>query len=242
MQTLSPIQTRKSPFNRWNLIQLNRRDEDPIVDRLLDNPEDPLFLEAKKLLSLKVKRNYIEACLLATNDFDEIEELLEIPADVIEIFKLVFFDIEGFDRLDKLDLLSQCKDPEEAAMKTWALTQGMDFLNWRLGKSPKISPVEALEKVFLDCYFKSREAFYSNNSSQEEKETIRWVKLSMDAARLVKSWVVDSSAAMQDIELALKSVNPTFSTFDDLAKDEEGLTLNITTPEAIFPDLKKNEE
>lgn len=189
-----------------------------------------------------MKRSYIEACLLATDDCEEIGELLEINPEVIDLFKSLFFDLEGFDRLDKLDLISQSSDKQDATLKTWALTQGLDFLYWRLGKVPNVSPIDGLEKIFLDCYFRSREAFYTDSSDKNSPEVVKWVKLSMDAARLVKSWKIDSNAAMKDIKLALTSINPEFGSFDDIAKEEEGLELNIVSPESIFPGLNQESE
>lgn len=225
------------PDKRWQLLRDEKKGEDPLVDSFLAGSVSPAFYEATRLRSRPLKKSYVEACLLATSDVYEISSLLEIPEEVLEMYRLFFFDLTGFDHLDKLELLSSCDEPNEYTLKTWALTQGLDFLTWRLGKNSKISPVEGLEGLFRDCLFKSKEALYAKNSEIASKESVKWVKLSMDAARLVKMWVTDSNAAMKDIELALKTVNPEFGTFDEIAREEEGLTLNIQSVETIFPGL-----
>jgi hypothetical protein len=112
--------------------------------------------------------------------------------------------------------LLDVSDRAEAALKLWALSQGLTFIAWRMGRQVQVSPVEGLQDLFTTCIYKAKEAIFSGNVSEASKESTKWVKLSMDIARLLKIWVMDSAAAKKDIELALQEVVPDFEGLDSL--------------------------
>ena len=128
----------------------------------------------------------------------------------------------GWDRLSKIEHIDRVKKEgrdwttNEALMKMWTLTQGLDFLAWRLGKRVSISPVEGLVDLFSTCMFKSKEAMFNPSVSDTSRESTKWVKLSTDIARLLKLWVMDSSAARRDLEIAIREVVPEFGSLDAL--------------------------
>jgi hypothetical protein len=201
----------------------------PYVDRLLEDKEGreyKLYLEAKVLNGSKLKKSYIEACMLASTDLPKIAGLLEIPLPVIEVYSKIFYDVAGLDRLSKLELVEICRDRDETNLKLWALSLGLDFIAWRLGYYTSISPVEGLNEMFSTCIFKSKEAMFNKNDSGASIESTKWVKLSIDIARLLKVWVIDSEGAKADLELALKEVMPNFKSIDDL--EDFGDSLDIT--------------
>jgi hypothetical protein len=74
--------------------------------------------------------------------------------------------------------------------------------------------------------YRSKEAFFNKNNSEASKEAIKWSKMSLDVARLIKLWVMDSSAARKDLELALDRVTPDFGDVSDL-----DLKLDLATKE-----------
>jgi hypothetical protein len=80
--------------------------------------------------------------------------------------------------------------------------------------------------MFSTCIFKSKEAMFNKNDSGASIESTKWVKLSIDIARLLKVWVIDSEGAKADLELALKEVMPNFKSIDDL--EDFGDSLDIT--------------
>jgi len=207
------------PLNsRAVLVRKKQEGQDPLVDEVLSQPDGELATRYKKALELfasKSKRRYVEACILASTDFERISSLLEIPIDVIRTYADFFYDLVGLDKLSKLDLLN-VEDRDESLLKIWAFSQGLDFIAWRLGARVAISPVEGLQELFATCIMKSKEAMFSGNASEESKEATKWVKLSLDLARLLKVWVMDTDAAKADIEMALKQVVPTFDGFDSL--------------------------
>ncbi len=210
------------------LLSKEVRGKSEYVDYLLDNKSGndyKLYLEAKKLNDSKLKRAYIESCLLASRDISRISDLLEISLPVVDMYSKIFYDIEGFDRLSKLELIESCKDKDEANLKLWAISLGIEFISWRLGYHTNISPVEGLNEMFSTCIYKSKEALFNKNDTGASKESTKWVKLSIDIARLLKTWVIDSEGAKKDLELALKEVIPDFKSIDDL--DNFGDSLDI---------------
>ena len=126
-----------------------------------------------------------------------------------------------FHIVDDLDCFKEGKDwtTNEALMKMWTLTQGLDFLSWRLGKKVSISPVEGLVDLFSTCMFKSKEAMFNSSTTDTSKESTKWVKLSTDIARLLKLWVMDSEAAKRDLVIAIREVIPEFSSLESILNE-----------------------
>jgi hypothetical protein len=203
---------------RFLLVQSKTFGVDPLVDAILskeDNVEKAIYADVLELHGRPLKKRYIEACLLASNDIDRIADLLEISPELIRMYMLMFYDVYDLDKLSKLELLD-IDDREEHAMKVWALSQGLEFMEWRLGKIVIVNPTDGLQELFTMCVFKSKEALFSGNSSNASREAVKWSKLSMDLARLIKAYVVDGQEAKADLELALASVAPEFTSFADL--------------------------
>ena len=202
---------------RARLVKSKSSGVDLLVDKILTegSPESSNYSKAVKLNKSVLKRSYLESCLLASQDIGRISELLEIPEDLIVLYKDVFFDVWELDKLSKLELID-CNDKNEGLMKLWALHQGLDFIAWRLGNPVNINPTQGLQDLFSTCIMKSKEAMFSGNATAESAEATKWVKLSMDIARLLRNWVMDSEGARRDIELALKETNPDFEGFDTL--------------------------
>jgi len=199
-------------------IRNGKRGVDPLVDLLLsevDCPERSAYLQAIPLKESKLKKGYVESALLCCSDFETISNVLELPADVIEMYSLIFYDVTELDKLSKMELLD-VRDKNEANLKLWALSQGIEFISWRMGKAVTISPVDGLVDLFTTCMYKSKEAMFSGNVAEASKEATKWVKLSMDIARLLKLWVMDSGAAKQELEVAIREVIPDFDSFDSL--------------------------
>lgn len=206
---------------RHILVKQKSTGIDPLVDRILSASEENkdvrvLYEKAKLIFLSPIKKSYVEACLMASKDLEKIESLIETPVALLQLYRDVFFDIEGMDKLSLMEVIEKADSHDERGMKIWALSQGLDFVAWRLGKAVSISPVEGLQELFTLAVFKSREALFSGNASESSKAATSWTKLSMDLARILKAWVSDSDAARSDIELALKSVDPDFKGFDSL--------------------------
>lgn len=190
---------------------------DSFVDKVLveGSTEALLYAKAQALRKSNLKRSYIEACLLASQDFDKISEILEIELEVIVMYSLMFYDTIGLDKLSKMELL-EVSDTQERLLKLWALHQGLEFLAWRLGMKTEISPIQGLQELFSTAMYKAKEACFSGNATEESKAAAGWTKLSMDLARLLKAYTSDSNLAKKDLQLALEEVIPEFKGFDGI--------------------------
>lgn len=190
---------------------------DPLVDSILTegSPEGELYLRALDLKNSPLKSMYVEACLLTGSDIDRISKILELAPELIAMYGAVFYDVAGFDKLSKMELLN-VKDRQESLLKLWAVNQGIDFIAWRLGSVSEISPVDGLKELFSTSMWKSREAMFSGNDSEASKEGLKWAKMSTDLARLLKAYTMDTGLAKRDLELALQEVIPDFEGFQSL--------------------------
>lgn len=219
-----------SENEKARLVRNSKKGEDPKVDEILDNPNGHLAkLHAKALASWenKLRKSYIEAARMASDNVEEISRVVEIPKDVLELYYEFFFDISDWDRLDKIEHIEKLgkKHQTEALLKMWTLTQGLDFLAWRLGKKVTINPVEGLVDLFSTCMFRSKEAMFNGAGTEAGEQSIKWTKQSTDIARLLKIWVTDNASAKKDLEIAIREVVPEFESLDALLKeDQETLT------------------
>ena len=207
------------PHNRHLLVKKSTTGVDPLVDAVLKKNDDgsesmaaSKYECAKAIFLSPVKRNYVDAALMASEDVAEIATLLDFPADIVETYRSFFFDIKGFNRLSKLELIENYED-QGRDLLVWALASGLPFIRWRLGESVSINPIEGLKDMFSLCVFKSKEAMFSSNGSTNSVEAVKWTKLAMDLARLLKMYLLDTGAAKKDIEMALGTIVPEFPSF-----------------------------
>jgi len=194
----------KSVDYRGKLLARGTREADPIVDQLLDGAFPEIVEAATVLYKDRTQRMYVESSLLATNDLEVISRFLELEVAVLDMYRSLYFDVAHFTKLQRMSYLDSVKEGPDRNMKSWALTQGVRFLEWRFGNDVRISPVEGLSAIFSDCYYKSKEAFFNGNSSEASKEAAKWTKQAVEVARLLKSWVTDANEAMKDINIALE--------------------------------------
>lgn len=175
------------------------------------------------------QRVYVEACLLATDNLSEISAVLELPEQILAEYKDKFFPISRAIKLDKFEYIAGISDISEKQLKLWAITQGFDFLKWRLGLQVSITPLEGVQSLYIDCVYKAKEAFYSQNSTDSSREALKWVNEAVSVAKLIKSWVADSKEAMKDIELALEKLDGDNVTFEPLDSFDDP---------AVMPDVQ----
>lgn len=214
----------QQPNEKYKLVNSGAITGDERVDSIITSPDGELGLLYKKALDLnknKLKKSYIEASMLCEKDLARISSVVEIPLEVLQVYQEFFFNVAEWDRLSKIEHIEKLgvKDKNEMLLKMWALTHGIDFIAWRLGKRVSISPVDGLVDLFSTCIFKSKEAFFNGTTTETSKESVKWTKLSTDIARLLKLWVMDSSAAKKDLEIAIKEVVPEFEGLDTILDD-----------------------
>lgn len=179
---------------------------------------------AEALRASDFTRVYLESSLLATDNLQEISDLFGIDVAVIAEYEKAFFPVLSMNRLQKLEVVAKTTSSDEAEMKRWAVTQGFDFVKWRLGFKVEMSPIDSMISMYSDCYFKSKEAFYSGNTDENSKEALKWVRQAAGLATILKSWVTDSREAKKDIELALAKVvigPETVGSLEDFESNED---------------------
>ena len=210
------------PHARHLLVKDKVLGKDPLVDAVLTKETDgsesmaASRYEGAKLLFLSaVKRNYLDAALIATDDLQDVSTTLDIPVDIVSTYRDFFFNVKGMNRLSKLDIIEQY-DPEGKDLLVWAMASGTVFLKWRLGETVSINPIEGLKELFSLSVYKSKEAMFSASGSATSTEAHKWASISMSLARLLKMYLLDSGAARKDIELALGQLTPSFGSFAGL--------------------------
>jgi hypothetical protein len=208
---------------RYDLVKRKSSGSDPLADAVLagEQPLADLYEKAKAIYQSPIKKTYVESCLVASPDMEKISAILEIPVEVLVVYKDFFFAFPSYDKLTLLELVSKASTAEEKGMKMWALSQGLDFISWRLGRQVNVSPITGLQDLFTTSLYKSKEALFSGNSSDNSREATKWTKLSMDLARLLKLWVMDSNEARSDLQMALASLNPDFKGYDQVLPGED---------------------
>lgn len=207
---------------------------DDTADLFLSETPSEECREALEIYTTESRRIYMEAALLATTDYGRIAEIFEFKIPVIEMYEKAFFPAKSMSRLDKLWHVDGCKESYEQNLKRWAFTQGIEFLAWRLGMRVELLPVEVVTTLQADCFFKAKEAFFNHNSTDASKEAIKWTRLATDLSRVVKAWVSNNKEAMQDIELALQTLNASDVDFGDIKEVREE---NGDAPESNLSDV-----
>lgn len=233
------------PHARHNLVKNKTLGADPLVDAVLTKNPDGSESEtaaryelAKVLFLSPIKKNYIDASFMATDNVKEISDLLDIPAEILEAYRQFFFNIEGYNKLSKLELLENY-DSQGKDLLTWAMASGLTFLAWRLGKPSDVNPVAGLKELFSLALYKAKEAAFGADTN----DTVKWAKMATDMSRLLKAWTMDSQAAKNDIEIALARVEPIFPSFGGLEASEDpspefGDIASLDTPTDTFEGLK----
>lgn len=204
---------------RARLVKAGTTGEDELVDLILSESDTvkATYEEALDIRKDKVQRLYLEASLLADgSSLDDIAEVLEMPVAVVTMYADLFYDVSAMSRLQKLSVLDKERDVDARQFKSWCLTQGLEFVKWRMGKKARITPVEGLTSLFNDAFYKSKEAFFNANESEASRESAKWMKIAMDAVRQLKVWTIDGDEARKDIELALKSITGSDIEFSDI--------------------------
>lgn len=211
---------------RSQLASKGTTGEDEMVDLLLSGSDIQMaasYAACKDIHADSVQRTYVESCLLTASSFEDIADILEIDEDVVKVYNDFFYNVVDLTKLQRLSVLAKERDESVRQFKSWALTQGIEFIKWRIGGDARVTPITGLTSLFKDSYYKSKEAFFNANEAEASKEAAKWTKQTAELARLLKSWTTDEDEARKDIEIALKSITEEDIVFDDI--DQMGIEL-----------------
>lgn len=194
---------------------------DHLVDAILHgHVEGSALKECKDIYEDRLVKIYVEACLLATEDYDQMSKVLELDKHVLMLYHDIYYDVQGLSRIHKTRLLSKIEDNDERQLKQWSMTSGMDFIQWRLGMITKISTMDSIVQLQSDAYFRSKEAFFSSNASQSSQEGLKWSKQAVHLTRLIAELEEeDDEDAADELYLELERItenNIVLPSLDDL--------------------------
>lgn len=199
----------KSPWYRNWLMCRGMRGHDDTVDAILDGHVEPIVMkECKDMYEDRLMRTYVEACLLATEDFDDISETLEVDKHVLEIYHDLYYAVHDLSRIRKTRHLSKIEDNDEKNLKQWSMTNGMDFIKWRLGILTKQSTMDSIVQLQSDAYFRSKEAFFNSNGTTASVEGLKWSKQAVHLTRLIADMEEeDTDEASDELSLELERLD-----------------------------------
>lgn len=198
-------------YRNWLMIR-RVAGKDSMVDSVLNDCVDSRIIkEAKDIFLDKIVRIYVEAGLLASEDFDALSEILEIDKYVLMFYHDIYYDVHSLSRIHKVNHLAGIEDEDERNLKQWAMTNGIGFIKWRLGVGHKLSLQESLIDLQSDAYFRSKEAFFNSNTAEASQEGLKWSRQATTLAKLLSDISVDEDDAKAEFELALNKI-----TEDDL--------------------------
>lgn len=199
----------RSPGYRYWLLCRSKYGEDDLVDAILNGHVEPAVIqECRDIYEDKLMRLYVEACLLATEDFEDISNSLEVDAHVLMVYHDLYYAVHDLSRIRKTRHLSKIDNNDEKNLKQWSLTNGMDFIKWRLGIITKQSTLDNIIQLQSDAYFKSKEAFFNSNNTTASVEGLKWSRQAVVLTRLIADLESgDSEEASDDLSLELERLN-----------------------------------
>lgn len=196
-----------SPAYRNWLMCRRVRGKDHLVDAILDGyVDDASLLEAKMIYEDKVVKAYVESCILATEDFTTMSNLLEIPENTLTLYHDLYYDIHSLSRIHKVEHIASLPDENERIRKQWAFSQGLEYVAWRMGQSAQLSVSETIQDLHSDAYYKSKEAFFSDSTSAIGQEALKWHKQTVLLSKMLTDLEIETDDVAASFELALNRI------------------------------------
>ncbi|CAL9984430.1 hypothetical protein VPHD148_0273 [Vibrio phage D148] len=211
----------RSPWYRNWLMCRKMKGYDLMVDAILDGHLEPSVLkECKDIYEDRLIKIYVEASLLATEDFELISNTLEIDKHVLMVYHDIYYNVHSLSRIHKTKHLSKIEDADERSLKQWSMTNGMDFIQWRMGLTTKISAMDSVISLQADAYYRSKEAFFNSNTTTASVEGLKWSKQAVHLTRLLAELEEeDTDEGMDELSLQLERIteeNIDLPSLDDL--------------------------
>ena len=173
--------------------------KDSLVDAILEGFVDYRILaECKDIYEDKLTKTYVEACLLATEDFSDIAETLQLDKFTLMMYHDIYYNVHDLSLIHKTQHLSNIDDQSERNLKQWSMTSGMDFVKWRLGLTTKQSMVDSIKHLHSDAFFRSKEAFFNSNTTGASAEGLKWSRQVIGLTRLLMDMESGNSENAED--------------------------------------------
>lgn len=163
--------------------------------------------KALDIFEHEYKRETLEATLLCGMTEKEIEQLLRVPAQVVQTYKTLFFDTSVFEtRLDIIDYAHTYSDSKFGSeLKQFAVDLGKECLQVRLADNstydiPTQKIVESIRKI---AFLSVNMVRASRINPELANFAQRWANLGLKAADVK---VAESNNALETLRLALATV------------------------------------
>ena len=173
---------------------------------------DSALVYANDIYENAYKQEVLEAFILSRATSDEIENILNVPTNVIEIYKILFFDIEIFK--DELDIEAYAQtyvdtlDGFGKKLKVAAITLGKEYLFYRFCRGTNGVDMEAALKNLIETSYMLAQATKLNPlDSNASREARQWAKLTASLIESYKKISDDSGASSDEFILILKQID-----------------------------------
>lgn len=208
-------------YRNW-LMCRSKYGIDDLVDAILDGyVEASVLRECKDIYDDRLVKLYVEASLLATEDFDLISKTLELDKHVLMLYHDIYYDVHDLSRIHKTRHLASIDDAEERSLKQWSMTNGMEFIQWRMGLTTKLSAMDSVISLQADAYYRSKEAFFNGNTTDASIEGLKWSKQAMHLTKLIAELEVgDGEEAADELSLELERITETNANIKSISELE----------------------
>jgi len=161
---------------------------------------------AHDIYTHEFKQETLEAVLLVDFEPDEIQEILQVPIAVTEIYAYLFFDASSFlDELDRTDYAyTYAKSLFGKELKRSAIELGKECLKVRLSKGSHIvDPVTVQNSVRTTAFMMASLVRINQVDSALANAALRWAQVALKAVENDDG--IDESSAFERLKMTLQT-------------------------------------
>ena len=161
---------------------------------------------AYDIFTHEFKQETLEAVLLVGFEPDEIQEILQVPVAVTEIYAYLFFDTSAFlDELDKTDYAyTYSKSLFGKELKRSAVDLGKECLKVRLSKGRYVvDPITVQNSVRTTAYMMANLVSINQVDSALANAALRWAQVALKAVENDEG--VDENSAFEQMKMTLQT-------------------------------------
>lgn len=210
------------PRHRWLEVERSIRNksyyvgDDPWMEALLrlfmeqpDVPEE--VLRAAEIYYTDIKREYVEALLLAGAGPEVVYTTLGISSSAIHVYQHLCFDVEQFyDRLDRVTYANNYPahilDGKALELKKHAVNSGLEYLRVILsGGEYQVSPTTVVRQAINQAFLIGKAGAHQKLGSPESRDARAWMTSALQGiAALPDLSLIDSEMAQESITTKLE--------------------------------------
>ena len=214
--------------------------DDPVEEalaRLLtghrDVPAEVVY--AYSIFKDDFKREVVEAFLLAGGVADDLEEIFQIPVDVVNVYRTFFFDTEVFrDRLDAEEYARNYSTTHDEGFgqeqKCAAIDHGLEYLKAAYGRGRYyVEPAVAVRELISQAYVLSKAATRFPLDNKKAQEARQWASTMVSSIEsLPKALdVADSRSGNFILDLKFHATNSDLPPLEDDISPDEIITKHV---------------